>query len=61
MLSFLLNPIYKLLAIVGGVLAAIGVIYAKGRSDASARARLKSLEETQNAIDRAFSATDFVG
>ena len=56
MLSLFLSPIYRVLAIIGAILVAIGTIYAKGRSDASLKAKARSLEETQDAIERANKA-----
>lgn len=56
MLTFLLSPLYRMLAIGAAVLAAIGAIYAKGRSDAAARLKIKSYQETQDAIEKATAA-----
>lgn len=56
MLSLLLSPLYRMLAIAAAILAAIGAIYAKGRSDAAARLKIKSYKETQDAIEKATAA-----
>lgn len=56
MLNLFLSPIYRVLALVGAALVAIGAIYAKGRSDASARIKIKSYKETQDAIEAATNA-----
>ncbi|MGA0889295.1 MAG: hypothetical protein ACO3S0_15355 [bacterium] len=56
MLSFLLSPVYRFLATIGAVLAAVWTIYAKGRADASLKDKARSLEETQDAIERANKA-----
>lgn len=56
MFSLLLSPLYRMLAIGAAVFAAIGAIYAKGRSDAAARHKIQSYKETQDAIDKATAA-----
>lgn len=55
-LNALLSPFYRVLAVAGAVLVAIGAIYAKGRSDASTRASLKTYKDTQDAIERSTNA-----
>lgn len=55
-LNLLLSPFYKMLAILVAVFAAIGAIYAKGRSDAASRIKIKSYKETQDAIEKASAA-----
>lgn len=56
MLNFILSPIYRIGAIVVAVLSAIAIIYSKGRSDASARAKITAYKETQDAIEKATRA-----
>ena len=56
MLSLLLNPFNKLIAIGGLIFTILIAVYGKGRSDASSNSKLKSLEETQDAITRANNA-----
>lgn len=56
MLSFLLSPLYRFAAIAAVIFSAIAVIYSKGRSDASAKAKLQTYKETQDAIERASRA-----
>lgn len=54
--NLLLSPFYRLLAIGAVVLSAIGAIYAKGRSDAASKLKIKSYKETQDAIEKASAA-----
>lgn len=56
MISFLLSPLYRVLGIVAAVILAIGAVYTKGRSDASARDKLKNYKATQDAIEKATAA-----
>lgn len=56
MINLILSPFYKAAAIVVAVLAAIGAIYAKGRSDAAEKLKVKSYKETQDAIEKAAAA-----
>ena len=56
MLGWLLSPFYRMALIAGAALAAVGAIYAKGRGDATARIKLKSYKETQDAIEKATDA-----
>jgi hypothetical protein len=56
MLSFLLSPLYRVGAIIVVIFSALAVVYGKGRSDASAKAKLKTYKETQDAIERASRA-----
>jgi hypothetical protein len=56
MFSLLLSPIYRGLAIAGAALFFLASVYAKGRKDASDKANLKSLRETQDAISKANEA-----
>lgn len=56
LLNALMSPVYRIAALVGAVLVAIGAIYAKGRSDANARITLRNYKETQDAIERSISA-----
>lgn len=56
MLTLLLSPLYRMLAIVVAIFAAIGAIYAKGRADAADRLKIKSYKETQDAIEKATAA-----
>lgn len=51
LLNAFIGPFYKLAALVGLALVAIGSIYAKGRSDANARNTIRSYKETQDAIE----------
>jgi|LauGreDrversion4_2_1035121.scaffolds.fasta_scaffold395423_2 cbb3-type cytochrome oxidase subunit 3 len=53
MLSLLLNPFYRVLAVLGVVFTILASVYGKGRKDASDNARMKSLEENNNAISKA--------
>lgn len=55
-INLFLSPVYRIAALVGAVLVAIGAIYAKGRSDANARSTLRNYKETQDAIERASHA-----
>lgn len=60
-LTALMSPIYRIAALVGTVVVAIGAIYAKGRADANARNTIRSYKETQDAIEatsRARSAVE---
>lgn len=56
LLNALMSPVYRIAALLGAVLVAIGAIYAKGRSDANARNTLRNYKETQDAIERSISA-----
>ena len=56
LLNLLLSPIYRIAAGVVAVLAFLAVIYGKGRSDASANAKLKNYKDTQDAIEKATRA-----
>jgi hypothetical protein len=56
MFSLFLSPIYRGLAIAGAALVFLASVYAKGRRDASDKASLKSLRETQDAITKANEA-----
>ena len=51
LLSAVMSPVYRIAALVGTVLVAIGAIYAKGRSDANSRHTIRSYKETQDAIE----------
>jgi cbb3-type cytochrome oxidase subunit 3 len=56
MFSLLFSPIYRGLAIAGASLVFLASVYAKGRKDASDKANLTSLRETQDAITKANEA-----
>ena len=56
MLTLLLSPFYRMVAIGAAILAAVGAIYAKGRRDAADRLRIQSYKETQDAIEKATNA-----
>lgn len=51
LLNAFLSPFYKIAAVIGLALVAIGSIYAKGRSDANSRNAIRSYKETQDAIE----------
>jgi len=56
MLSLLISPFNKLIAIIGLVFTVLLAVYGKGRGDATSKHKLKSLEDTQDAITRANNA-----
>ncbi len=56
MLSLFINPIYRILAVVGVVFTVLASVYGKGRKDAADKARLRTLEENNNAIAKANNA-----
>ena len=56
MFSFLLNPLYKIGAILVVIFSVLATIYGKGRADASANAKIAGYKETQDAIEKATRA-----
>jgi cbb3-type cytochrome oxidase subunit 3 len=56
MFAFLLSPLNRVLAIAGIIFTLVVSVYGKGRKDASDKAKLKALTETQDAIERANNA-----
>lgn len=60
-LSILLSPLLRLGALIVSVFASIWAVYSKGRQEGSTTERLKSLEETQSAIEHANKARNSSG
>jgi len=56
LLNLFISPVYRIPALLGALLVAIGAIYAKGRSDATARSTIRQYRETQDEIERATRA-----
>jgi len=60
MITWLLSPIGRLVASVGGILLAIAAIYGRGRSDAKSKIRSESNEEAIRRTNSAIAAGDAV-
>lgn len=55
-LSFLLSPLFRFGALIVSIFVSFLAVYSKGRQEGSTREKIKSLEETQSAIEQAHKA-----
>ena len=60
MISWLLSPIGRAVASIGGVVVAILAIYGKGRADAKSKIRSQANEEALRRTNKAIAAGDAV-